>query len=93
MNRITANEAKGIYNSFSVSKKGNELLEEIYKKIINESYNHFNYCNVKFYNVCGDGKTRNELFEYITNLLKKDGYIVEEIYSDGLCSIELAIYW
>ena len=92
MNKITANEARGIYNSFSVSKKGNELLEEIYRKITNESYNHFNYCNVKFCNVCGGGKTRNELFKYITDMLQTDGYTVEEIYSDGY-SIELSIYW
>lgn len=93
MIKITANEARSIYNSFDVSKKGNELLEEIYIKIVNESYNHYNYCNINFCNVCGDVETRDELFEYITNMLQTDGYTVEEICSDGLCSIELAIYW
>ena len=93
MYKITANEARGIYNSFDVYKKGNELLEEIYRKIINESYNHYNYCNITFCNVCGDVETRNKLFEYITDMLQPDGYTVEEIYSDDVCSIQLAIYW
>ena len=94
MNKITANEARGIYNSFDVSKKGNELLEEIYKKIINESYNHCDCCYIKFCNVCSDVETRNKLFEYIIDMLQTDGYTVEEgLYPDGLYSIELAIYW